>query len=1021
MKLFLRCLFILPFLFTGDLKAQSLYMTASPDWVSVGDLDVTGDQLTVEALIYYTGASVNIVSKHTNPSDVNYLLRIGSFEITTTSGFAAFSGAAASGVTISPNKMYHVAATYDGAMLKYYVNGCLTGEMPWTGDMVQTNLITAIGQMSTCQCEQFLGYIDEVRIWNVARTQTEIATNMTNLPSPTTQPGLLGYWKFDGNYINAQGNPTFDGTPVNAPLLQQAPLPYPVTLTESLTSSDPICSGEANGLINVSALGYYSPYEYSLDGITYGGSPVFPGLTAGTYTVYTRPQGNSGCAVSSTITLTDPPVLLPNLNTADVTCNAASDGSASVAPSGGDGPTYEQLWHPSLNTTTSLSGLSAGSYSVDVSDTCKASGPELVTNGHFDDGLAGFTTGYTCCAGGPGNYAVDVDPNYYNGGHFGNGLGGAGNYLIVDGSTVAGTSFWCQTIAVSPNTYYSFSTFIASNYTSSLAVVDISINGTSIGTVNAPAALYTWDPFQTVWYSGASTSATICMTDQNVIGGGNDFGIDNISFKTCLSCTINTPFTISDPPLLTNNVSATPSSFCLGDSTTINSVIAGGTGAYTYTWNIGSGSSQLVQPLITTNYILTATDANNCTAIDSILITVFQPGTINLGNDTAICSGDILLLDAGTGFVSYEWQDETVTQTLNAEVTDEFFVVATDANGCTASDTMNLVVNPLPVIGLNDSLGICPGLAATLTANPGYTSYAWNSGAITSSISTTVGGNNVVTVQDANGCVNMDSTFVIIYPVPTLSFIVAPLNGCSPLDITTMNTSALNGSVIQSWNWTVGPNSFNDFDPSFTLTNSGQYNLLLEATTSNGCLVDTLLTNYIEVYPTPVAIVSPEFYEYELTDDNILITDLSQGATIYNWSLAGVPVSNLADLIYPVTDTGQFVFHLIVMNQFGCMDSLDVTITVNPDFAIFFPNAFTPNSNGYNDHFMPKGYGINEFEMLIFDRWGELVFRSNDLYTGWDGTYKGNLPFTDVYVYKCRIRDIKGDSHYYYGHVTVVR
>lgn len=1253
MKLFLRCLFILSFLFTEDLKAQSLYLPTATNFVEVGDLDVTGDQLTVEALIYYTGASVNIVSKHTNPGDVNYLLRIGSFEITTTSGFAAFSGAAASGVTISPNKMYHVAATYDGAMLKYYVNGCLTGQMPWTGTMFQSNLITAIGNMSSCQCEQYLGYIDEVRIWNVARTQTEIATNMTNLPSPTTQVGLLGYWKFDGNLINAQGNPAFDGTPVNAPLLQQAPLPYPVTLTESLTSSNPICSGEANGLINVSALGYYTPYEYSLDGTTYSASPVFPGLTAGTYTVYTRPQGNSGCAVSSTITLTDPPVLLPNLNTADVTCNGASNGTASVAPSGGDGPTYEQLWHPSLNTTTSLSGLPAGAYSVDVSDTCKASGPELVANGHFDDGLVGFTTGYTCCAGGPGNYAVDVDPNYYNGGHFGNGHGGAGNYLIVDGSTVAGTSFWCQTIPVTPNTYYSFSTFIASNYNLVLATVDVSINGTSIGSVNAPPTLFTWDPFQAVWYSGASTSATICMTDLNTIPGGNDFGIDNISFKTCLSCTVNTPFTISEPtalnllmaqtnvscnagtngsatvtasggtpgygyswstvpvqttaaatnlaagtytvtvtdlnsctatmtvtitepavltavisgqtnvacnggtngdatvlagggsggygyswnttpvqttvtasglsagsytvtvtdlnscsatatatiieasgltlsldtksdptcngaadgtiftlpsggttpynftwlpgvstadsatglnggsyditltdangcnallnvvliepPLLTNTVSATPSSFCLGGSTTINSAVAGGTGVYNYTWNIGTGTSQLVTPLVTTNYILTVTDVNNCTAIDSILITVFQPGTINLGNDTAICSGDSILLDAGPGFVSYEWQDENLTQTLYASVTDEFYVIAIDANGCVASDTLDLLINPLPVIGLNDTLGICPGITAFLAANPGYTSYAWNSGAITSSINTTVGGNNVVTVQDANGCVNMDSTLVIVYPVPTLSFIVAPLSGCSPLDITTMNTSALNGSVIQSWNWMVGSNSSNDFDPSFTLTNSGLYNLLLTATTSNGCIVDTLLTNYIEVYPTPVAIVSPEFTEYELTDDNILITDLSQGATIYNWSLADVPLSNLADLVYPVTDTGQYIFHLIVMNQFGCVDSLDVTITVNPSYALFFPNAFSPNGNGSNDFFMPKGYGIDEFEMLIFDRWGELVFKSNDLYTGWDGTYKGGLPFADVYVYKCAIRDIKGDSHYYIGHVTVVR
>ncbi|HEX8515502.1 MAG TPA: hypothetical protein VF868_04825, partial [Bacteroidia bacterium] len=120
-KAFRYLLFILfiPVTFISvSIKAQSsLYMPAATNWVSVGDLSVGGDQLTVEALIYYTGASVDIVSKHTDPSNVNYLLRIGSFEITTTSGFAAFGGVAAAGVSIVPNRMYHVAATYDGASL----------------------------------------------------------------------------------------------------------------------------------------------------------------------------------------------------------------------------------------------------------------------------------------------------------------------------------------------------------------------------------------------------------------------------------------------------------------------------------------------------------------------------------------------------------------------------------------------------------------------------------------------------------------------------------------------------------------------------------------------------------------------------------------------------------------------------------------------------------------------------------------------------------------------------------------
>jgi gliding motility-associated-like protein len=1383
-------------------------MPSATNWVSVGDLSVPGDQLTVEALIYYTGASVDIVSKHTNPGDVNYLLRIGSFEITTTNGFAAFSGAAAAGVTISPNKMYHVAATYDGAMLKYYVNGCLTGQMAWSGTMVQSGLITAIGNMSSCQCEQFVGYIDEVRIWNVARTQAQITANMTDLPSPTTQAGLLGYWKFDGNYTNMQGNPAFDGVPQGAPQFQQAPLPYPSTLHSTVTSSNPVCSGDGSGLINVAASGYYTPFEYSLDGVTYGSSPIFSNLNAGNYTVYTRPQNNNGCAVSSNLTITDPAVLATNLTKTDATCNGLANGSASVAPSGGDGANYHQLWQPGLSTNSGISSLPAGNYSVTVIDTCMASGPELAVNGQFEDGNTGFTTGYTCCAGGPGNYAVDVTPVYYNAGHSGFGYGGGGNYLIADGSTTPGTSLWCQTIPVTTNTYYTLSAFVASNYTVSLAVLDFTINGTSVGTVNAPATTFTWDPFQAVWFSGASTSANICISNQNTIAGGNDFGVDNISFKTCMSCTATTPFTIveppalvlsttqtnatcnptgsatvtvtggspgysyswnstpvqttatasnlgagtytvtvtdnnlctssttvtitsstglsasissqtdvlcngnnsgsatvlanggapaysyswntipvqtsatainlpagsftvtvsdqnlctvtatvtiteptaltssissqtnvncnsgnngnavvsvnggtlpysyswntnpvqttatasslpagsytvtvtdqnfctstssvtitepsalsvsvtsqsnvlcfggntgnatslaaggtgtysyswnsvpvqanasannltagsytvtasdqnsctaiatvtiteptnlnlelvtkfnplcngasdgeiytntyggtgaytyvwspnvstvdsainlsagtytvtasdansctqsltvalTNPPLLTTNAIAAKMSFCLGDSTILNAPSAGGTGAYTYLWSNGiTTAAQTIQPIVTTNYTVTVTDVNSCNAIDSVLITVFQPAVINLGNDTAICQGDMITLDAGLGFSSYLWQNSSTAQTLNVSTQNLYFVTAVDPNSCTVKDSINVNINPLPVIGLQDTLRICPATSASLNANAGYPNYVWNTGELTSSITVDSVGLYKVIVQDINGCVNADSTQVIFYPIPQLIFNASPLIGCEPISISTSNTSLLNGSSIQSWDWQIGPDNLTGATPSTVLQNQGLYNLYLQATTEDGCTVDSMINNYIQVNPTPQTIIVPESLEYELFDDNILINNQSIGADFYTWSLFALPISNQQDLIYPITDTGHFYFQLLTVNSFGCRDSADVIITVNPSFAIYFPNAFTPNENGNNDKFIPTGYGIHEFEINIYNRWGELVFRSTDITEGWDGTYKGNLPFKDVYVYKCKIRDIKGDPHYYMGAIALIQ
>jgi hypothetical protein len=234
---------------------NSLFLSGPTNFVEVGDLDVAGDQLTVGALIHYTGASVNIVSKHTNPSNVNYLLRIGSFEITTTEGFANFGGVPAAGVTLNPGTTCHLAATYNGQFLRYYVNGCLTGEMAWTGNMILNDFQTAIGNQSFNQTEQFTGFIDEVRIWNVARTQAQIAANMLDLPTPAAETGLMGYWKFDNNLTNIQGNPAFNGVAVGSPQFQRIPYPYPSILGVTATSSPVICEASATGHIDIAGNG----------------------------------------------------------------------------------------------------------------------------------------------------------------------------------------------------------------------------------------------------------------------------------------------------------------------------------------------------------------------------------------------------------------------------------------------------------------------------------------------------------------------------------------------------------------------------------------------------------------------------------------------------------------------------------------------------------------------------------------------------------------------------------------------
>lgn len=185
------------------------------DYVAIGDLDMTGDKITVEAQFaadtnYFIPSTVSydLVSKHTGPSDCNYLLRPVTAEITTSNGFYQIIAC-----DYKPKKINHAALVYDGSTLKFYRNGFLMGSKPASGNLITNDLITKIGNYSFGSLNGSLkGYMNEVRIWNIARTQDEIKTYMNaSLPNPTTQPGLVAYYQFD-NLSNKQGNAAWNGT-----------------------------------------------------------------------------------------------------------------------------------------------------------------------------------------------------------------------------------------------------------------------------------------------------------------------------------------------------------------------------------------------------------------------------------------------------------------------------------------------------------------------------------------------------------------------------------------------------------------------------------------------------------------------------------------------------------------------------------------------------------------------------------------------------------------------------------------
>ena len=217
-----RIIFIFIFLSTsffysiGQNCNNWLSTPSQPSYAEIGQINITGNTITVEATINRTTPYSNgilyagdVVSKHSSSGDVNYLLRPNSAEITTSNGYFRTPDIC----EIELNKTYHVAMVYNGSVLKFYRNGFLMSQINATGSLFQNTWKTRVGFYEPQNRNtNFIGYINEVRIWNSVRTQAEIKTYMNaSLPNPSTQAGLVAYYTFN-DLLNKQGNSAFDGT-----------------------------------------------------------------------------------------------------------------------------------------------------------------------------------------------------------------------------------------------------------------------------------------------------------------------------------------------------------------------------------------------------------------------------------------------------------------------------------------------------------------------------------------------------------------------------------------------------------------------------------------------------------------------------------------------------------------------------------------------------------------------------------------------------------------------------------------
>jgi gliding motility-associated-like protein len=283
-----------------------------------------------------------------------------------------------------------------------------------------------------------------------------------------------------------------------------------------------------------------------------------------------------------------------------------------------------------------------------------------------------------------------------------------------------------------------------------------------------------------------------------------------------------------------------------------------------------------------------------------------------------------------------------------------------------------------------------------------------------------------LTVTTTYGCTNSTTMNIYVNPIPVIDFIADKTAGCEKLPVIFTNNSYIPVGGIATYSWNVGDHTTTK---SFDLTHTypaGLYSVTLTAVSDSGCVATKIKPNYIDVWPTPVA----DYFANPQTADVLepIINFQNTSGGVYNqfWWFFGDGSSvdsttHHPTHIYSDDYATHYMTTLIVKNTYGCSDTTSRLVEINPNYVIYVPNAFTPNGDGLNDIFQPKGYFIEKIDIFVFDRWGEQVFHSSDFTKGWDGTIKGKMAENSVYVWKAIVVDTKHKRHEVTGHVTLMK
>ena len=634
-----------------------------------------------------------------------------------------------------------------------------------------------------------------------------------------------------------------------------------------------------------------------------------------------------------------PPV--QNLPDTIAACNGASVqlNPGFTNPSG---TSFDTTWTPStglsnpniINPTVTV-GSSGQKYVLSV---LWLAGSNLVVNGDFSSGATGFTSSYVPGTGGSfgplsnaGEYLVTTNPSLAHTlfASFGDHTTGTGQMMVINGASAANVSLWCQSITVQPNTLYDFSTWVATAYAQSPAVLQFSINSVLLSTAfTAPSSTGIWSQFHTTWFSGSNSTANICIVNQNTAFNGNDFVLDDIVFReVCVS----TDSVFVKPVSLQVDIDTIIKRSCHGDSVAFSAIFTGSTPT-NFAWTFGDG------------------------------------GTSNLQNPkhTYTASGSYMVK-----------------------------LVAT-LNGCKDSTTIQINVNNTATVANFNSnpATVCLGKPIQFTStssSPGPLIYYWNFGDATTSTAS-----NIAHTYTAAG------TY-------TVTHAVASPGNCTDtvkktVTVRASDTTDKNIAICKDSSFTFG---------SQVINTAGHYQQLFQNT--YGC--DSLVRLDVSISPLPVA----NFSYVSTLNEPVAFTNSSTNAVTYYWDFGDSTSSTEKDPVHQYTRADNYTPCLTVWSANGCKAKACKALRVEIITSIDVPQAFTPNGDGNNDILYVRGGGIREFTLKLYNRWGQLIFETNDLKRGWDGEFHGTKQDIESVAFVLVATFINNTHFQKQGNITIIR